>query len=299
MIKMAISLKKASSEQDFLDVLDIESRICASSKLNNAPYHIGGLIFDRFLFKGGAPDYFDYGQLVFLDDTLIGYAMCFLDEDENEYYFGLLPEYSSYYSEVIKLIDDLFKCTGYTTVANTNDAELTKALSHYSCSGEERYQAGIDLKKYNTQEVLWQNETIRFLKAEDIENRAEYGYIPTGEDLTTELYRSLMDSPYYSKAMDYVIFDNKSGQFAGFVSWWLDEKSNTALLEPVACLPDFRRRGIMKRALLYGLNELKKEGFSYAYVSTSLNNDEAISLYKCVGFEKIGTANEYIRQELN
>ncbi len=288
-----IELIKAKSEADFLTAMELERRICALDGHARWHYHIGGLVFDRFMFEGGAPDFFDFGHLVLLDGEPVGFALCYFDEGDCN--IELLNEYRSLYSEVIPLVDALFGDREFSTTVNSLDVEHVAALKGYTDDGEDSFCAFIDLENYQLHEVNFITETIRPLERDDISDRARYGDIPTARPLSEELYRGLMDSPYYGMTLDYVIIDRASGGFAGFLTWWLDPKSRTALLEPVACLPDFRRRGIMTRALKFGLNELKRRGFSAAYVSTSIRNLPAQALYQSVGFKKSGTANSYTK----
>lgn len=50
----------------------------------------------------------------------------------------------------------------------------------------------------------------------------------------------------------------------------------------------------MKRTLNFGLAELQRMGIQCVYVSTSINNSAAQSLYQSVGFKKTGEANKYV-----
>ena len=120
--------------------------------------------------------------------------------------------------------------------------------------------------------------------------RAKCATIPTGTEITEKMYRDYFNSTYYRSALDYIIRDSSNGELVGFVTWWVDENSGTALLEPVACLEKYRRRKIMKRALFHGLNVLKQKGVLYAFVSTSIRNEKSQLLYLSVGFKKMGEA---------
>ena len=152
------------------------------------------------------------------------------------------------------------------------------------------------MSKYVEQDVIWHDENIALLSESDIDDRVTYADIPTGKAITRNMYEALINSEYYNATLDYVIRSASTNEFIGFVTWWIDENSKTATLEPVACLPNYRRRGIMKRALLFGLNELKRRGLRYAYVSTSMRNKKSQPLYQAVGFKKIGTACRWVKE---
>ena len=289
---MKIQIQKAKNENDFRIMLETESEITKASLFEHWPLHSGGLIFDRYMFGNGAGDFFEYGNLIFVNEKIIGYALCFFDE--NSYVARLLPKYENLYGVVILEIEKLFK-NYCSIVVNTNDKPLLNALENYHLVGEERFQSALNLSSYREQIVTWDNVKIERLSEKDVMDRAMNSDIPTHEKITDEMYIELMRSPYYQKAIDYVIREKSTNAFIGFVTWWIDENSNTALLEPVACLPQFRRRGIMRKPLLYGLNELKNLEIKIAYVSTSIYNEKSQPLYISVGFEKIGTANRYQR----
>jgi ribosomal protein S18 acetylase RimI-like enzyme len=82
------------------------------------------------------------------------------------------------------------------------------------------------------------------------------------------------------------------GAFAGHLTWWVNETGQTASLEAVATVPEYRRRGVMRRAIREGLNMLEAEGVQYAYVSTGARNP-ARFLYEGVGFAQLGKTYLY------
>jgi predicted GNAT family acetyltransferase len=74
---------------------------------------------------------------------------------------------------------------------------------------------------------------------------------------------------------------------------WDDPVSKTAILEPVACVEEHRRKGIMKGTLLYGMNKLKDRRTKYIYVGTGGMNAASQALYKSVGFIEYGKNCEW------
>ena len=231
---------------------------------------------------------------------VIGYVLAYLVySDETQFTVRLLPKYSDLYKAAIKGIADIFpEKNTFTVIANNLNTHLCNALieNGFICGREERWQSGLDLLEYYETDVEWQNERIQILSETDIDDRVKFAEIPTGKSITRNMYEALMSSNYYNTALDYVVRSSSTNEFVGFITWWIDENSKTATLEPVACLPEFRRQGIMKRALFYGLNELKRRGVQYAYVSTSIRNEKSQPLYRSVGFQKIGTACRYAKE---
>ena len=127
------------------------------------------------------------------------------------------------------------------------------------------------------------------LAPDDFTDRALHSKIATGNTVSAARYEDLYNSEFYAAARDCVIRMN-GGAYAGHLTWWIN--GQTASLETVATLPEFRRRGIMRRAIIEGLNTLKAEGIRYAYVSTSARNP-ARFLYEDVGFRELGKTYLY------
>ena len=297
-----LTIKTVASEQDFRTICDIESAIAENSDFSIYTTHPSHLVFDRYLFGSGAQDIFTYGKLITNGGAVIGYMLAYLVyPGETEFTLRLLPQFADYYKAALEGIEVTFNNkTCFSVIANDTNRSLCQALIEcgFVCKNEERWQSGLDLRKYEETIVFWQDEVITFLSWTDIDDRVKYAEIPTGKSISRNMYETLITSDYYKTALDYVVRSANTGEFIGFITWWIDENSKTATLEPVACLPEFRRRGIMKRAVLYGLNELKQRGLDYAYISTSIHNEKSQPLYRSVGFEKIGTACRYMKEKI-
>jgi translation initiation factor 4G len=57
------------------------------------------------------------------------------------------------------------------------------------------------------------------------------------------------------------------------------------MVENVACLPEFRRRGLVDQLLRHALGEGRERGFRTAQLSVFIDNIPAMSAYERVGFE--------------
>ena len=298
--KSSLTIRPVECEQDFVTMLAIESAVASQENPSIYTSHPSHLVFDRYMYGNGSQDIFTYGKLVVKDNVVIGYVLAYLAyPDETEFVVRLLPQYAKYYAEVVKCIEDSFsQKSKLTVIANDLNISLCEALikNGFIRGDEERWQSGLDLIEYDETEEKWQDENISYLLESDIDSRVTYADIPTGKMITRDMYETLIASEYYNAALDYVIRSTSTNEFIGFVTWWIDENSKTAMLEPVACLPYYRRRGIMKRALLFGLNELKRRGLRYAYVSTSIHNEKSQPLYQTAGFKKIGIACRWVKE---
>jgi len=258
--------------------------------------HIGGLSFDRYMYGNGATDVYFYGKLLYLDETPIGYLLAYIDE--GEYSLRIMPKYEQYMDEAINLVEILYQNSEeFFIITNSLNENLCKSLINhgYKKEKEKRFQAILNLKNWVAEEGEWLEERISMLTEEDIPERIKYASIPTGHAISEKMFRDYLQSNDHTNTLDYVIRDVSTNNFIGFTTWWIDKNSNTALLEPVACLEEYRRRGIMKRTLNFGLAELKKRGIQCVYVSTSIGNKASQLLYQSVGFKKTGEANKYVK----
>ncbi|MCL2126502.1 MAG: hypothetical protein FWH33_11040, partial [Oscillospiraceae bacterium] len=88
------------------------------------------LVFDRYLYGNGSQDIFTYGKLVVKDDIDIGYVLAYLAyPDETEFVVRLLPQYTKFYTEAVKSVEDLFSHKSkLTLITNDLNTSLCEAL---------------------------------------------------------------------------------------------------------------------------------------------------------------------------
>lgn len=293
-----LKLKNVSCEADFNCMCKIESDICKKEASVCWQVHPGGLCYDRYLFGSGAMDVYTYGNLLYAKETLVGYLLAY--KDEGEFVLRLLPELEDYLHEALKLaiscFDDQQECV---TIANSAYPAYCEALvcQGFEKQSEERYQAVLTLDGRDFSLTCDGPEEISLLSEKDYNERIAYADIPSDSPVTKEMFFTYLASPAYKTALEYVVRDKQTDAFMGFATWWMDEDSKTALLEPVACLKEYRRRGIARRLLSFGLDQLKEKGMQHAFVSTSADHVEAIPLYESLGFVKTGEANLYRKQK--
>jgi len=287
-----IQLVPVETEEEFQILLRLEGMIFADAGLRRFPVHNPCAVTDRWLF-GNPAEVFRYAYLFALKGEYIGYAMAYnLYPGGKKFALALLPEGVQYAGEALRLIEGL-SARGNKRAAlyiNTLDKKLVRAARKRGYRRQRkpaRCQMALDLSLYQEMPVLWEHETLARLSPADFADRALYSKIATGCRTTAERYEELYRGEYYRAARDYAIRAN-DGTYAGHLLWWLDASGRTASLEIVATVPEYRRRGIMRRAIAEGLNMLKAEGVRYAYVSTSAKNKPAQALYRDAGFARLG-----------
>jgi len=289
-------LLPVNEENDFRTLLHLESALYAGAELRRFPAHPQSAVADRWLF-GRPEEVFRYAYLLSRDGAYIGYAMAYnLYPGEKKFALMLLPGGMQYAGEALRLVEGLSARMNHRAAIhiNTLDDELVRAArrrGYHRPLKPSRCQMGLDLSQYQEIPVAWEQERLARLSPSDFEDRAQYGDMATGCKIPAARYEALYNSEYYRAARDYVIRMN-DGAFAGHLTWWIDETGQTASLEAVATVPEYRRQGIMRRAITDGLNMLKAEGVRYAYVSTSARNP-ARFLYEGVGFAQLGKTYLY------
>lgn len=279
-----VQIKSIKNEDDYKELLRIESMIC-NEDTSVWHRHFGGIGVDRYFFGNGKNDIFHYGKLICNENESIGYALVY--NNECEFAVELLSKWKDNIIEVVQLIEKVFKKGDNIRTCCNDEIQLKKLMSiGYTEKGKFKFNASINLMTFEKVDTIWNEEKIRILKYDDINTRVEYSALPTGEKITKKMYMEYLQSEDSNSVLDYVVIDKKTGGMAGYYSWWLDKESNTAIINPVACLEAYRKRKISTRSIYHELNELKDKGFSYAYVDTDLVNLPAVNLYKSVGFKQ-------------
>jgi predicted N-acetyltransferase YhbS len=81
-----------------------------------------------------------------------------------------------------------------------------------------------------------------------------------------------------------------NGDFVSYCGMWKDEHSQTALVEPVATAPEYRKRGLGKAAVLEGIRRCGRLGAKTAFVGSSQQ------FYYNIGFRPYGNATWWKRR---
>ena len=290
------ALRQAKTEYDYRRILAVESRLC---ELRPAAwhFHFGGIGFERYFFGDGGGDFFAYGYLLLDGDSPIGYALCY--RDEGEFRLALLPGRERRISESLALLERVFPSgRRIVTDGNETDPAFCAALagSGYRRGEETRFQAALDLREYAPEPVEWRDEQLEPLTDADIADRVRYASLPTGAEITRDMLDEYRRSADAEHVRDLVVRSADSGEFAAYLSWWMDENSGTVMLNPVACVEKFRGREIALRAIRSGLAEMKKRGFAFAYVDTGLQNLPARRLYEKAGFVQTGRTFRFSKE---
>lgn len=95
---------------------------------------------------------------------------------------------------------------------------------------------------------------------------------------STVFYRAVAAAPYYDPTLD-IVLEAPDGTYAANCICWVDPATGIAIFEPTGTHPAFRRRGLMRLAMLEAMRRLQQRGFKSAGVGTAHFNTPARSTY--------------------
>ena len=221
----------------------------------------------------------------------------FITAEEEYFFITVLLEFKHLIQDIMNYIEHNYYTNGdtITTEINSEDKLLISILEErgYVQIDGFGYAGMCDLSKIAPCSPLPDGFSIRISQKRDIERHVELFAIPTGGvGTTSERYERMMNSPSYCDAIDLVI-ETDNAEIIAYCTIWDDPVSKIAILEPVACVEEYRRKGIMKSALLYGMNISKEHGIKYISVGTGGKNIASQALYKSVGFLESGKYCEW------
>ncbi|WP_017572676.1 GNAT family N-acetyltransferase [Nocardiopsis halotolerans] len=104
---------------------------------------------------------------------------------------------------------------------------------------------------------------------------------------TIEAYQGVRRTAGYRGDL-HILAEAPDGTMASSTIMWLDEVNGTAEFEPVGTHPDYRRRGLARAMLLYGMRLVREAGATHATVAClgAPGHPQARELYYGVGFRR-------------
>lgn len=288
-----LSYRRFDKESDYNIMRRIVQHNCVQTGHLYPQIHVGNLDFERYAFEESPDIVYKSTWFVSDDKMQIG----FITIQEDEFFITVLSEFQHLTQDILNHIEH--NCythgTTITTDANSENKLLSSILEQrgYTKTVRFRFNGICDLSKISPYVPLAEGFSIRLTQKKDIARRAElFGLATGGIGTTSERYEGMMNSPSYCDAMDLVV-QTDNAEIIAYCTIWDDPVSKIAILEPVACVEEHRREGIMKSTLLYGMNLLKVRGAKYIYVGTGGNNIASQTLYRSVGFLEYGINCEW------
>ncbi len=102
---------------------------------------------------------------------------------------------------------------------------------------------------------------------------------------TVEQYARVMESPGYAAEREFVVVA-PDGRFAAFTVTWHDDVNKIGYFEPVGTHADFRRMGLARTVMIFGMHHMKAAGMTQAWVvhEAAEDNPASSGLYASLGF---------------
>jgi ribosomal protein S18 acetylase RimI-like enzyme len=288
-----LSYRNFDKESDYNIMRRIVQQNCLQTGHLYPQLHIGNLDFERYVWEEN-PDILYKNTWIISDrKTEIG----FITAGGDEFFITVLTDFQHLTQDILKYIEN--NCykqgTTITTEANSNNKLLSSILEEqgYTKTDYFRFCGICDLSKIPLYPPLPDGFSIRLTQKKDVARRVElFGLATGGKETTLERYERMMNSPSYGDAMDFVV-QTHNEEIIAYCTIWDDPISKIGILEPLACVAEYRRKGITKSVLLYGMNLLKERGTKYIYVGTGGNNIASQMLYRSVGFLEYGMDIEW------
>jgi len=286
---------RVDNESDYEVMRNIVQKRCSDTGHLYTQMHVGNLDFERYAFRDNPDDFLQNSWLITDDDK--SKTIGFINTEDDEFFIALLPDKNHFISEVIDYIEHHIYEKGSKVIfdININDVQMNDMLldKGYTRTSSYRYSGICDLSSIRSKTALPDGFKIRETIGNDIGSRVKLFVLATGgEETTPERYMNLMNSPSYSDAFDLVV-ETPDGEIVAYCTIWNDPVSKTAILEPLACVEEQRRKGISKALLLDGMHKVKELGTKFVYVGTGGKNTTSQTLYKSVGFEDGGITYEW------
>jgi predicted N-acetyltransferase YhbS len=101
--------------------------------------------------------------------------------------------------------------------------------------------------------------------------------------------KSMTSSPHFKKK--YTFAAHHDNHYVAYAGIWFIEGSKTALIEPVATVPDHRRKGLAQACIYHAINEAKKDGAEAIFVGSNTK------FYQDIGFKLYDASYRYTKKK--
>ena len=164
----------------------------------------------------------------------------------------------------------------------------------YSTNGWYMYYGRKSLADFTPTINLPDGYTIRELTDADIPAKVALMGVSMddAENRTVEKYRNMQKSVVYDKRTDLVVVDSNN-TVVSFINGWLDKRNAMGAIEPCGTSHEHAGKGLMTNLMNHLFMIYKQNGITDVYIphgglATYVDeNDDAMRLYKKIGFEKV------------
>lgn len=130
---------------------------------------------------------------------------------------------------------------------------------------------------------------MRRMQDEDLPAVLEIEHLSFSNPWSRETFRGEIQNRPFSFPM--VVVERESGRVFGYILYW--KIGDDAQVNNIAVHPDYRRQGVSEAMMRSVISRLRADGVNFVSLEVRCSNTAAISLYKKLGFEVLGTRKGY------
>ena len=232
-------------------------------------------------------------------------------DNDNKLVGVVFPDYrGTYYICTLQINHEI-----YEIILNDLEAETQEnnEVWLWNCETDQVRQTILKQKKYSTNGWymsfghkslvdftptinLPEGYTIRELTDADLKNKLELMRVSMGDNKlarTIEKYKDMQKSIVYNNKTDLVVVD-KNNNVVAFINGWFDKKNAIGSIEPCGTTDQHSGKGLMTNLMNHLFMVYKQNGINDVYIPhgglctyEDENNDDAIRLYKKLGFKEV------------
>ena len=225
------------------------------------------------------------------DSIMVGLAT--FEDDLSRFYAVVDSEYPEVYAELVAYVASQRK-SDKPVFLNIFDQDLAfqEAARRYGfCPTPEReYVAKQSLRNRLSFDI---DPQFHLLSMDEEWDYREYnrvmwlGFNHDGEpDQSEEMLafrKTMLSSPHLNKDLT-VVVSSDDGHYQSHAGIWYQEGDDYANIEPVATIPEARRKGLAKACIYYALNRARAKGAKYALIGSEQPFYYRIGFNPCYSF---------------
>jgi mycothiol synthase len=282
-LPMKLIMRSYQSEEDFWRIRNFLREVFLLNDRREHGWHVARIDYWRWHAVENCQACGPLDEVIFLWETDAGQLAAVLHPEEaGDVYLQVHPTYRS-----AELEEDMLACAEQRLAIQQGEKKLLHAWARSDDTLRAEVLTRRGYKKSGWGTHVWRREldtpipvvpvaegyTIRSLgDVDEVPARSWAswrGFHPDEADEKYEdwqWYLNLQRCPLYRRDLDIVAIA-PTGEIASFCTFWYDDVTRTAYIEPVATVPEHQRRGLSRAAITEGLRRVQRMGAVRAFVT--------------------------------
>jgi mycothiol synthase len=280
---MKLTMRPYQTEDDYWRIRAFLRQVMLLNDVREISWHVARLDYWRWHIAANCLDQDSIDDLVFLWETADGQIAAVLNpESLGEAHLQVHPGLSTpeLEDEMLAVAEEHLAADRdgqrvLTTWSDDQDAPRLAVLARrgYTRNPWAEHQWRRDLDAPVPEAPLPEGYTVRALgEVHELPARSWAswrGFHPDEPDEDYEgweWYHNLQRCPLYRRDLD-IVAVAPGGEIASFCTFWYDDVTRSAYIEPVATVPEHLRRGLARATITEGLRRIQRMGAARAFVS--------------------------------